>query len=123
MKLAHDAVIAGHLGKERTLTATRTSYFWPTMRIDIDAFVSNCVKCVEIEGAVPRPALILENSPPDRHQDVVSIDLLQLPANDQGTKYLLAVVDHMSRYTMLASLKYRLAKSVAHTLVTYLFCA
>merc|ERR1712035_245553 len=32
LRLVHDEVIAGHPGKERTLSAARKSYYWPTMR-------------------------------------------------------------------------------------------
>ncbi len=31
--LTHDAIVAGHQGRERTLTALRTHYFWATMKI------------------------------------------------------------------------------------------
>ncbi len=41
LRMVHDAVIAGHPGKERTLTAARAQYFWLTMRLDIDEHVSN----------------------------------------------------------------------------------
>ncbi len=81
LNLAHDTVIAGHPGRESTLTAARTVYFWPTMRVDVDAYVAQCVKCAQHKGAVPRPAPILEYPPPYRPWDVVSIDLLQLPAS------------------------------------------
>ncbi len=120
LKLVHDAVIAGHPGKERTLA--RTSYFWLTMRIDIDAYASKCVKCAQIKGTLPRLAPILEYSPPERLKDVVSIDLLQLPASNQGFKYLLMCVDHLTPYVVLAPLKDKSAKSVAHALDTHLFC-
>ncbi len=40
LNLVHDAVIAGHPGRERTLTAARAVYFWPIMRVDIDAYVA-----------------------------------------------------------------------------------
>ncbi len=32
LQLVHDGVIAGHPRKERTLTAARRNYYWPTMR-------------------------------------------------------------------------------------------
>ncbi len=101
----HDGVIAGHPEKERTLTASHTRYFWPTMRIDIDSYVSQCVKCAQNKGSVPRPAPILEYPPPDSPWDIVSIDLLQLPASNHGSQYLLVCVDHLSRYVVLAPIK------------------
>ncbi len=32
LNLVHDMVVTGHPGRERTLAAARTVYFWPTMR-------------------------------------------------------------------------------------------
>ncbi len=86
LQLIHDGVIAGHPGKQCTLTAARTNYFWQIMRVDIDPHVSKYVKCTQIKGAVPRPANILEYPPPDGPWDVVSMDLLQLLASNQGSK-------------------------------------
>ncbi len=92
------------------------------MRIAIDAYVSKCVKCAEIKGAVPRPARVYEYLPADRPWDVVSIELLQTPASQQGFVYLLVCVDLLSRYVALAPLKHKSVKFVAHALVTHIFC-
>ncbi len=122
LNLVHDTVVADHPGRERTLTAARAVYFWPTMRVDTDAYVTRCVKCAQLKGTVPRPAPILEYPPPDRPWDVVSIDLLQLSASHQGSRDLLVCVDHLSRYVVLAPVKDKSAKSVAHALRTHLIC-
>ncbi len=47
LNLLHDMVVAGHPGRECTLATTREVYFWPTMRVDIDAYVDRCVKCAQ----------------------------------------------------------------------------
>ncbi len=52
----------------------------------------------------------------------MSVDLLQLPASHQGSRYLLVCVDHLSRYVVLAPLQDKSAKSVAHALITHLIC-
>ncbi len=122
LHLVHDSVIACHPGRERTLIAGRESYFWSTMRTDVEAHVSKCNECAQHKGTVPRPAPILEYPPPNRPWEVVSIDLLQLPTSYQGSKYLLVCVHHFSRYVVLAPLKDKTAKSVACALITHLFC-
>ncbi len=122
LNLVHDTVVVGHPGRERTLTATRAVYFWPTMRVDTDAYVDSCVKCAQHRGTEPRPAPILEYPPPDRPWVVISIYLLQLPASHQGSRYLLVCVDHFPRYVVLAPLQDKSAKSVAHALITHLIC-
>ena len=47
MSLLHDTAIAGHKGKERTLSAARMSYCWPTMKADIDKYIDQCVQCAQ----------------------------------------------------------------------------
>ncbi len=54
--------------------------------------------------------------------DVISTDLVQLPASHQSSRYLLVCVDHLSRYVVLAPVKDKSAKSVAHALITHLIC-
>ncbi len=110
LNLVHDKVVAGYPGRERTLTVDRAVYFWPTMRVETDAYVDRCVKCAQHKGTVPRPAPILKYPPTDRPWDVVSIDLLQLRASHQGSRYLLFFVDHLSRYVVLAPVKDKSAK-------------
>ncbi len=80
--MAYDAVVAGHPGRERTLTALRTRYYWPTMKIEAEKHVDRCVKCEQYKevpsGPAPKPP-ILQYPPSSCPFDCVSIDLLQLP--------------------------------------------
>ena len=122
LHLIHDDAVAGHPGKERTLIAARKKYYWATMKVDIDAHISKCVKCAQNKGTVPKPAPILQYPPPEGPWDVVAIDLLQLPASRQGSRYLLVCVDHFSRFVVLAPLQNKTAGAVAHALITHLFC-
>ncbi len=50
------------------------------------------------------------------------MDLLQLTASNQSSKYLLVCVDHLPRYVVLAPIKNKSAYSVAYALITLLFC-
>ncbi len=46
-QLLHDATSAGHSGRDKTLAAARSRYYWPTMRIDIEKHVSRCLSCAQ----------------------------------------------------------------------------
>ena len=121
LNIMHDTAIAGHQGKERTLMATRRLYFWPTMRVDIDSHIDQCLKCAQNKGSMPKPAPILTYPPPTGPWDVVGIDLLQLPMSDAGSRYLLVTVDHFSRFVVLAPIPDKTATTVAHALVNKVF--
>ncbi len=49
---------------------------------------------------LPRPAPIHEYLPPERTWDVVSIDLPQLPASHQDSRYILVCADLLFRYVV-----------------------
>ncbi len=123
LTLVHDMPSAGHPGREQTLQAVRKSYYWPTMRTDIENYVARCISCAKHKGAVKGPAPILEYPLPERPWDIVSIDLFQLPKSPDGSQYLLVCVDYFSRLVVLSPLKEKSAKYVAHALVTKLFCS
>ncbi len=74
------------------------------MGVDIDPYVDKCVKCAQHKSTVPRLAPILEYPPPDRPWDVVSIDLIELPATHQGpyTQNLLPLANSFQDYQIPA---------------------
>ncbi len=53
---------------------------------------------------------------------IVVIELLQLPAGNQGSRYLLVCVDHFSRFVIWIPLPNKTAEAVAHALISNLFC-
>ncbi len=121
LHLAHDAVVAGHPGRERTLAALRTHYYWPTMKIDTEKYVDQCTKCAVYKGVATGPAPIQQYHPPTRPFECVSVDLLQLPPSHQGSKYVVVMVDMFSRFVILEPIA-KTARAVAHAIVSRLIC-
>ena len=121
LQLLHDTPTAGHPGRARTLSMARKKYYWPTMRLDIEQHLAQCLSCAEHKGTT-QTAPILEYPLPAGPFDVVGIDLLQLPRSIQGSTYVLVCVDHFSRFTVLAPLPNKTATTVAHALVSHLIC-
>ncbi len=121
LKLLHDTPQAGHLGRDRTLSMARPKYYWPTMRLDIEKHIAQCLSCAETKGTT-RTAPILEYPLLSGRFDVVGIDLLQLPCSVRGSTYALVCVDQFSRFTVLAPLPNKSATAVAHAIVSHLIC-
>ncbi len=50
LQLLHDTPSAGHPGRDKTLAAARSKYYWPTMRINIEKHISQCLSCAQTKG-------------------------------------------------------------------------
>ncbi len=122
LHLAHDAIVAGHPGRERTLATLRTHYYWPTMKIDTEKYVNQCTKCAVYKGVATGLAPIQQYPPPTRPFERVSVDLLQLPPSHQGSKYVVVMVDMFSRFVILEPIAEKTARAVAHAIVSRLIC-
>ncbi len=121
LQLLHDAPSSGHPGRDRTLGAARSKYYWPSMSIGIEKHVSCCLSCAQTKGTTTT-APILEYPLSAGPFDAVGVDLLQLPRSSQGSCYILVCVDHFSRFVVLAPLRDKSAATVAHALVSHLIC-
>ncbi len=86
------------------------------MRLDILNYVDNCQSCSENHGAVGRPVPIRSYPIPNEPWDTLAIDLLKLPLTTDGHQYLLAAIDHFSRFSILVPLKDKQATTVARAL-------
>ncbi len=102
--MLHDTPQAGHPGRDKTLAAARTKYYWPTMCVDIEKHIAQYLSCAQTKGTT-KTAPILEYPLPNGPFDVVGIDLLQLSRSLQGSTYVLVCVDHFSRFVVLAPLR------------------
>ncbi len=105
LKLVHDTPIAGHPVRDKILSTTRRKYNLPTLRVNVERYVTQCVICTKHNGAVKGPAPILQYPVPVALSDVANIDLLQLPLSHYGSRYLLMCVDQFSRFLVSEPLK------------------
>ncbi len=121
LDLLHDTPSEGHPGRDRTLAAAWSKYYWPTMRIDIEKHISKCLSRAQTKGTTST-APILEYHLPAGPFEVVGIDFLQLPRSTQGSVYILVCVDYFSRFVVLAPLRNKAAVTVAHAIVSHLIC-
>ena len=53
LHLAHDNVLSGHCGINRTRERVRTRWYWPQSFNDIARYVGSCPTCRQRKGALP----------------------------------------------------------------------
>jgi transposase InsO family protein len=107
----------GHFGAESLYKETwRAGYFWPGLRKQCAEVVSRCRSCVQYnvvaQGFHPTHSLQAENP-----FDHIAVDTLEMPAtSDNGFKYILIVVDVMTRYLITRPLKTHTMEEMANVL-------
>ncbi|KAH9750077.1 Endonuclease [Citrus sinensis] len=99
IKECHDSKWAGHPGIERTTALVQTSYFWPHMRDDIEAYVRTCLVCQQDKVDHQLPAGLLEPLPlATRPWESVSMDFITSLPKSEGCGSIMVVVDRYSKY-------------------------
>ncbi len=114
---------AGYPDRDRTLATARRVYYWPTMCVDIDRYVAQCISCTKHKGTTTGPAPILKYPLSECPWNTDSTDLWNLSRSQLNSQFLLVCVNHLSRFVTLALIRNKTAASIVHALVTYLLCS
>ena len=77
VKVLHEE---GHVGRDRTLQLISQSYFWPSMRKEVERFVERCHICQVSKGTATNAGLYMPLPVPTKPWVDVSMDfVLGLP--------------------------------------------
>ncbi|XP_056858293.1 uncharacterized protein LOC130507621, partial [Raphanus sativus] len=88
----------GHVGRDRTLHLVSISYFWPSLRKDVERFVERCHICQKAKGRASNAGLYLPLPVPTQPWTDVSMDfVLGLPRTQRGHDSIFVVVDRFSK--------------------------
>ena len=110
---------AGHVSYEVTLTTMENIVYWPSFRKDTRTFIDNCLICKEKSTASAKTSLGATPTPPHPWH-TVGVDLLQLPVTAKENRYLMVLVDVLTRYAVAVPLKDKSAKQVASAFKRYI---
>jgi hypothetical protein len=99
----HDAPLAGHLGRVRTLKALQSHYGWPNMKKDVADYIASCDVCQRTKTSTqPSSGLLQPLELPTAPWHSISMDFVtHLPTTSDGYDSLLVVVDRFSKYVEL----------------------
>jgi hypothetical protein len=97
---AHDARMAGHLGRDKTLERLQRQFFWPRMGREVHEYTSTCPACQKTKASNQRPIGLLQPLPvPEEKWAQVSLDLItQLPpCRGSGHDAVVVFVDGLTK--------------------------
>ncbi len=114
----HDAT--GHMGVDRTMDLVRTRFYWPHMQADVNNKVQKCEQCVRQKARAERSAPLV-NIQTSRPLELVCMDYLSLEPDGRGTKNILVITDHFTKYAVAVPTPDQRAKTVAKALWNHFF--
>ena len=122
MAAIHNSSVSGHQGPDRSIWSARRRFFWRHMDRHLKNFAATCPSCLKYKGTTHPPVAIRRYPIPDRPWEKISMDLVgRLPTTQKGNKFILVIVDFLTRYTVTMPLQTKSAKEVALAL-TSVFC-
>ena len=94
-KLAYSIPMAGHLGRDKTISRVTQRFYWPTVFRDVAGFCQSCPECQRTAKGnqlkVPLVLLPVMKEPFER----IAMDIVgPSPRSKKGNQYILVVCDY-----------------------------
>lgn len=106
LKIIKELHEEGHVGRDRTLHLVSQSYFWPSMRREVERFVERCHICQVSKGTATNAGLYMPLPVPTKPWVDISMDLvLGLPRTQRGNDSIFVVVDRFSKMAHFVACK------------------
>src|SRR5258708_33450372 len=94
----HSATVAGHPGRWKTLELVLWNYWWAGLSRYVAKFVAGCDACNRMKTfAMQKVGKLIPNKVPDRHWQVISVDMIGELPDSKGYNAVLMVVDCLSK--------------------------
>ena len=124
LRLKHDH--AGHMAAEKTTSLIRREYFWLNMVADVQKYCQSCVPCARNRPAPSRPytQFTLSSQPREPWQEI-AMDIkgpFGKKPTQRGNRYVLVVIDLLTRAAEMIPIPDKSAKTVARAVVHHVFC-
>ena len=104
----------GHYGGARTLQLLRTAYWWSNMQGDVRKWQGDCQACAQVRARKVKTEAELQSLPIRELGHRWSLDLLgELPMSRRGKRYVLVMIEHVSKWVELVALSSKSAGGIA----------
>ena len=110
----HEGAVGGHFGEETVLSRLKERFYWPGCAEAVRNWCKSCLTCATRNMTVPKRKAYLQSIQSRYPMQLVSIDIIgPLPVTEEGHKYVLAAVDHFTRWVEAFQIRNQEATTVA----------
>lgn len=115
----HDSKIGGHQGINKTYQKIKRRYKWPKMKKEIEKYIKTCNICqLNKSGKSTKMKMVLVK-PANFPFEKIYLDIVgPLPMTEDGNKYILTIMDDLSRYMNGYAIPDQEATTITHTFVS-----
>ena len=112
-----------HIAFDRLYATLRQRYYWPSMYSDLKQFLDGCIDCQATKKNKRHLRAPLHPLPVPQLFERFHCDLVgPLPVTPDGFRYLLVIVEGLSRFSELVPLKTQRADELAEQIYAHIFC-
>lgn len=119
LRLYHDSKIGGHQGSTKTYQRIKRMYTWPNMKREIENYVKSCNLCQLNKSGKSTKMQMMIVTPASYPFEKIYLDIVgPLPISEQGNKYILTIMDDLSRYMNAYAIPDQEATTISHTFIS-----
>ncbi len=121
LSYAHDAQVSAHRSSAKMIEWLRNRLWWPTLSVDASRYAETCPECQRNKpDNRGRQGMPMSLETPLFAFDTVGIDFIgPLPVTPRGNRYIMTVVDKLTRYVLYIPMPPASAQGVFEILDRY----
>ena len=119
---AHAGCFAGHFAAKKVYDRLRRYYWWKGMRADVQRFCRGCLVCASRKGPGRPLRSPLTSIPVGGPFHRVGVDVLQLPLNASGNRYVVCFLDYLTKWVEAFAMPDQRAETIARLFVENVVC-
>ena len=122
MEETHAGAFSGHFAAKGMYRKLATQYWWKGMYTDIYHHCRSCLTCASISGGGHRHHPPLQPLPVGAPFERVGIDVMEMPQTCQGNRYVLVIVDYLTKWTEAFPMQDQSSETIARLFADNVIC-
>ena len=117
IRLSHDTLIGGHWGRDKTWYRVSRHHYWPTLRRDVELYVSTCSVCSRQKNK-PKNKARLQHYQAGCPGERIHMDFMgPFTTSAKGNRYVLSIIDQFTKWIEVCPLPNQSAELMAKVLI------
>lgn len=114
---AHDDITGGHFGEDKTMGKVKQMGWWATRKEDVTNWVRHCQACQIYKVRNNSQVAPMKQILPTYFGEIWAANIAILPTSTSGKKYILVLMEYLSKWAVTAALSSFESESVIQVLL------